>query len=159
MAYVTTTSASVNLTNGFTKLVSCGGGCGGVGDGSQLSATQALGTDLIAGVKTWNLTISSAQAHGKDLLSIASGATAIIDFFATVTQTSNADTASTMTDNLTGGATAMFTLNNQGDFVWSDFRNTEVTSSGGLTSLQWFNGYLVSGLGLTATTTAVTVGE
>ena len=168
MAYVTTTSASVNLTNGFTKLVSCGGGCGGIGDGSQLSATQALGTELIAGVKTWNLPIAAAQSHGKSLLSIASGATAIIDFFVTVTQTSNADTvstsllgdtASTMTDNLTGGATAMFTLNNQGDFVWSDFRNTEVTTSGGLTSLQWFNGYLVSGLGATATTTAVTVGE
>lgn len=168
MAYVTTTSASVNLASGYTKLISCGGGCGGVGDGSTLSATQTAGTDLISGVKTWNLIIDSAQSHGKSLLSIASGATAIIDFIAVVTQTSNADTVTTTllgdtastTNDLTGQVTAAFTLNNQGDFVWSDFNNTEITTSAGLTSKQWYNGYLVSGLGSTATSSqAVTVGE
>ena len=168
LSYVTAISAGVGLTNAYTRLVSCGGGCGGINDGSQLSDTKTTGMGAIPGINVWNMAISANQSHGKSLLSIANGATAIIDFIATATLTSNVDTvstsllgdtASTMTDNLTGATAAAFTLNNQGDFVWSDFRNTEVTTSGGLTSPQWFNGYLVSGLGSTATSTPITIAE
>ncbi len=168
LSYTTAVSSGVGLTNAYTRLVSCGGGCGGIMDGSQLATTVAVGSDVVSGVKIWNMAIDSTQSHGKSLLSIANGATATIDFIATATLTTNADTvstsllgdtASTMTDNLTGAPAYAFTLNNQGDFVWSDFRNTEVTTSGGLTSPQWFNGYLVSGLGSTATSTPITIAE
>ncbi len=167
LAYLTTTSTAVNLANTYTKLASCTG-CGGVADGSQLSTTVAAGTDIAAGSKTWSHTIASGQAHGKHYLQIASGATATIDLYATVTQTTNADTVSTSllgdtatTTNDTGGSQATaFNVYASGDFVWSDLNLSEAQgASGAIASLQWYNGYYVAGLGPTATTTAITVGE
>lgn len=164
LSYVTTTSAAVNLANGYTKLISCGGGCGGVSDGSQLAATIATGFDVVSGVKVWNMAIDSAQSHGKSLLSIANGATAIIDFMATVTQTANSDTVSTSLLGDTATSTPQesafaYKILNQGDFVWSDFYTTEASSAAGLAAKQWYNGYLVAGLGATTTSTPITIGE
>ena len=164
LSYVTTTSANVNLANGYTRLISCGGGCGGIGDGSQLAPTVAAGSDIVSGVKIWNMTIDSSQAHGKSLLSIANGATAIIDFIATATLTANVDSVSTSLLGDTATTTPQesafaYKILNQGDFVWSDFLNTEVTVISGITSKQWYNGYLVAGLGATTTSTPITISE
>lgn len=166
MSYDVTSSTGMKLSNGYLKLATCGS-CGGISDGSQLVATVAAGTYFIDGHDTYTFTVSNAQAHGKKFLQIPAGSTAVIDFLATVTGfTTNTDSVSVSllgdtatTTNDVGGSQAIgFGLNNQGDFVWSDL-NLDDSDSTGLTGLQWYNGYYVSGLGPTATTTAETVSE
>lgn len=166
MSYDVTSSTGMKLSNGYLKLASCGS-CGGIADGSQLVATVTGGTYLIDGHDTYTFTVVNTQAHGKKFLQIPAGSTAVIDFLATVTGfTTNTDSVSvallgdtaTTTNDAGGSQAAAFGLNNQGDFVWSDL-NLDDSDSAGLTGLQWYNGYYVSGLGPTATTTAETVSE
>lgn len=167
LAFVTTTSTGVNITNGYARLASCGA-CGGVSDGTVLSGTVALGTEIATGTKTWNFEVDdNSGVHGKNFLEIAAGGTAVIDFYATVGLTTNSDTVTTSllgdtassTNNSTGGnAAAAFTVSNQGNFVWSDLNGT-TSQSTGRAEKQWYNGYLVSGLGSTTTSTPVSVGE
>jgi len=68
------------------------------------------------------------------------------------------DTATTTND--TGGdPAAVYTVNNQGNFVWSDLNLDESQAAASLTSKQWYNGYLVAGLGGAATSTAITISD
>jgi hypothetical protein len=165
LSFVTTTSTGVNVTNGYYRLASCNG-CSGLSAGEVLTSTQAAGTDIGAGIKVWSNSISSGT-HGKNYLGIASGATAVIDFYATVGLTSNPDSVSTSllgdtattTNDLSGDPAAAFVATNQGNFVWSDLNLDDSDSSAALTSKQWLNGYYVKGLGPNTTTTPVTVGE
>jgi hypothetical protein len=179
LSFLTTSSTAVELTNGYYQLASCSG-CDGLAAGTVLTATQALGTDDVVantsgGLKRWTAVISGGS-HGKSYLGIASGVTATVDFYATVGMTTNADsvstrllgdTATTTTNNdgqcattTTFGCTAAsFASREQGSFVWSDLSSDDSNSAAALTSKQWFNGYYVSGLGPTATSTPITVGE
>ena len=163
-AYTTATSSGLTLTNLYTKLTSCGS-CGGITNGSQLSATDADGDYLVDSIETWNLAVASAQSHGKNYLAISSGSTAVVDLFATVSGIVSGSTVSTSllgdtattTGDVGGSATAAYNVNNQGNFVWSDLNLDDSQAASSLTSKQWYNGYLVSGLGGAATTTAITV--
>lgn len=165
LSFVTNTSTSVTLSNGYYRLAACGG-CDGIAAGEVLSSTTSAGTYLIDGSSTWSNTITSGS-HGKSYLGIASGATATIDFYATVGMTTNSDSVSTSllgdtatTTNDTGGdPAAAFASKNQGNFVWSDLNLDNSNSAAALTSKQWYNGYYVTGLGPNTTTTPVTVGE
>lgn len=164
LSYDVSSSTGIILTNGYIKLVSCGS-CGGVADGSQLSATAATGSYLINGRDTYNLTVDSAQSHGKKFLQIPAGATAVIDFLATVTGfTTSSDSVSVSVLGDTASSTteeqpsAAFTHKNQGNFVWSDLNGSDADSDG-LTTKQWYNGYYVAGLGAITTSTAVTISD
>jgi hypothetical protein len=168
VTYDVTSSTGIMLSNGYIKLASCtGGGCGGITDGAQLSNTVTAGSYLINGHDIWTFTVSNAQSHGKNFLQIAAGATAKIQFVATVSGFTNStdsvstallgDTATT-TNDLAGDPATAFTALNQGNFVWSDL-NLNDTDSGGLAAKQWYNGYYVTGLGATTTSTPVTVSE
>ena len=182
LSYAISTSASVGVTNAYTRLASCTG-CGGIADGSQLSATQ--GTLTYAGAAVNNdtsvafRTVDSGQSHGKRYLYIASGATATVDLYASVSLTTNADTVSTrlLGDNATdtndrGGSEAWGWGNSAtlasityagvketGQFVWSDLNLDNSQAATALTSKQWYNGWYVAGLGATPTSTPITLGE
>ncbi|OGE76518.1 MAG: hypothetical protein A3C85_03785 [Candidatus Doudnabacteria bacterium RIFCSPHIGHO2_02_FULL_48_21] len=176
LAYAVTSSGpDVIVSNYYTRLASCTG-CGGVADGVQLGATDSTGTPMGAlDIDIVVSAIDSTQAHGKAYLQIASGATATIDLYASVVLTTGADSvstrllgdaaSSTLDANFSNGhrAGAFATTGlQQGNFVWSDLRSADSQSLGSgtaTTSAQWFNGYYVSGLGPTATTSPVTVGE
>ena len=169
LTYSVATSSGTTATAFYTKLTTCGGACGSVVDGSQLSAS-ANGTYLIDGTVTINLPVSNSQSHGKRYLAIAAGGTATIDLYATVGRSGSptadsistsllGDTATTVLRNVGGSPAAVFTKNDQGNFVWSDINLDESQAASSLTSLQWYNGYLASGLGATATSTAQVVGN
>ncbi len=168
LTYDVSTSVSGLVVNNFyTRLASCTG-CGGVADGSQLSATDAAGTYLIDGRKTTTHAIDSTQAHGKQHLQLSAGSTATVDLYASVSLTTSADTVSTSllgdtatTTNDVGGSDAdAFGAKNQGNFVWSDLNLDDANSATATTATkQWYNGYYVAGLGPTTTSTPITVGE
>lgn len=167
LMYSVTSSTGVIVTNYYTKLTSCTG-CGGVSDGSQLSDTDAAGDYLINGEDVTIHTISSSQAHAKNHIQIAAGATATIDLWASVSLTTNSDTVSTRllgdtatTSNDKGGSDAdAHGAKKQGNFVWSDLNLDDANTAAATTATkQWYNGYYVSGLGPTTTTTPVTIGE
>ncbi len=165
VSYEVTTSTGVSVSNGYLSLKSCTG-CGGVSNG-RVSATSN-GTLLNDTTASFSFAMSSAQLGGsKTYLSIAEGASAVLEFIATIGLTTNSDTVSTSllgdtattTNDTTGDPAAAFTANNQGNFVWSDLNLSTANSSTGTDAKQWYNGYLVSGLGTVATGTPVTVGE
>ncbi len=165
LAYVVSTSSGeVRVTNAYTKLTSCNG-CGGVANGSQLATTAAAGTYLIDSYNYFNMQIASTQPHGKNYLQIAKDATAVIDLYASVSLTTGSDSVAvsllgdTASSTLpaAGNVAAGFNVHEQGNFVWSSLYSTDSQASA-LTTSQWFNGYLVSGLGV-VTTTPVVVGE
>ncbi|PIR97614.1 MAG: hypothetical protein COT91_00480 [Candidatus Doudnabacteria bacterium CG10_big_fil_rev_8_21_14_0_10_41_10] len=168
LAYATASTSGLVLTNAYTKLQSCTGSCGSITTGSQLSDLDADGDYLVDGTETWNLAISSSQSHGKRWLPVGSGSTAVVDLMMTVTGfTTSSDAVSTSllgdtatTTNDTGGdPAAVYTVNNQGNFVWSDLNLDESQAAASLTSKQWYNGYLVAGLGGAATSTAITISD
>ncbi|MBN1778953.1 MAG: hypothetical protein JW816_01915 [Candidatus Buchananbacteria bacterium] len=165
LSFVTTTSTGVNLTNGYIKLASS---CGSLSSGTVLSAATPAGTDIGAGIKTWGLKISNALNTTKYYLDINKDSTCSIDFYATIGTTSNVDTVSTSllgdtatstTNHVAGAEADTFVTNDQGNFVWSDLNADQTQTAGSLTASQWYNGYLVEGLGSTSTSTPVTVGE
>jgi len=167
LSYAVSSSTSLDGTNYYLTLNTCSA-CGGISNGTVLTAEVANETPIATGIGTVTLPISSTAA-GKDYLTIAQGATATLDLKATVAgQTSAAtdsfttsllgDTATTSGD--TGGSVAAaYGVMNQGDFVWSDLNLADDATTGGTgkTSKQWYNGYYVAGLGAVATTTGVTV--
>jgi hypothetical protein len=176
LTYSVTSSTSVIATNYYTKLASCTG-CGGVADGNQLSTVDAAGDYLINGEDITIHTMATAQlGSSRYHLQIAAGATATIDLYATVSLTTGTDTvstrvlgdtaSSTLTDD--GGCStsgygcnaSAFTALTQGNFVWSDLYSSDANTATGTTGTkQWYNGYYVTGLGSTTTTTPVTIGE
>jgi hypothetical protein len=170
LSYDVTSSTGVVLNNFYTRLASCGS-CSGVSDGSQLSATKDISNDATtqyAGHQIVAATMDVNQSHGKYYLGIAAGATAVIDLYASATLTTSADTVSTalLGDAATstpasnvGASAGGFTVMDKGNFVWSDLNLNDANTQAALDAMQWYNGYLVSGLGSTATSTPVTIGE
>ncbi|MFA6428745.1 MAG: hypothetical protein WCW02_04385 [Candidatus Buchananbacteria bacterium] len=167
LSFVTTTSSGVNVTNAYTKL---GADCGVLTNGSVLSDTTAAGTDIAAGIKTWAQAFSNTLNSSYRYLSIGQGQTCTVDLWATIGATSNVDTVSTSllgdtasttsdTAYVGGAKAANFNTNDQGNFVWSDLYSDDSQAATSLTVAQWYNGYLVSGIGSVATTTPVTIGE
>lgn len=161
LAYRVNATAGVGVNSLHTRLVSCGG-CGGVADGSQLSISSTAGNQNI-----WDFPVDEKQAHGKQFLSIAEGATAVIDLFANLTLTSGADAVSTVLlgdgpydvnpSPVTGYRIFDFVVSgdsvgNQGNFVWSDLSVSNAVNRDALYYPQWHNGYLVSGLSATGGT-------
>jgi len=91
LAFKTTSSNGVALSNAYTYLYSCSGNCGGIAMGSQLSAVTAYaGSDNI-----WYTEVDNSQSHGKKYLQISQDSTAIVDFYARVQLTVNSDYVST----------------------------------------------------------------
>ena len=164
LSYVMNTTSGLSITNAYLKLVSCGS-CGGVGDNTQLT-TASNPSYFIDGFVTVQLNVNTLQGtHGKRYLAIPAGATAVIDLLATVTGVDTGDSVSTSllgdtattTNDLGGVPAAAFVNTDQGAFVWSDLNLDDTQNAATLTSKQWYNGYIVAGLGATATTTAETI--
>ncbi len=169
LAYQATTSTKVNLINAYTVLSSCQGGCGSITNGSQLSdITSGYYIPFTINKKIFDMPISSSQPHGKYYLEISENSTAVIDLYATVNLTANNDyvVTSLLSDiyswnNGTSGkpaSTSIWQIVNGGSFVWSPLNDDNSQTASSLTAEQWYNGYLVSGLGV-ATTTPITIGE
>ncbi|MDZ4243811.1 MAG: hypothetical protein U1C57_01765, partial [Candidatus Doudnabacteria bacterium] len=167
LSYGVSSSTGIRFTNGYVKLITCGG-CAGVPDGTQLANTVAVGTYLADGTDSYSFTLNGT-ALGKNFLQIGATQTAVIDFFATFSDDSTADTesvstsllgdtATTSPNDVAGAQAAGFSSLQQGNFVWSDL-NSDDTNGSGHTTKQWYNGYYVSGLGPTTTSTAVTVSQ
>lgn len=172
MSFDTTTSTGVTLATAYLKLVSCGV-CGGVADSSQLTATSD-GTNLGAsGHMYWPLTVDVNQTHAKYYLNIAAGGTAVIDLMATVGGFGSTTTESVSTTVLGDGASSTMATTGvdatkfngvavsmtNGNFVWSDLNTDDSNTTTARGQTQWYNGYYVTGLGATPSTTPVTVGE
>jgi len=168
-SYVISTSASLQVTNVYTRLKTCNG-CGGISNGQTLSDTGvAASPDYETATEDiWALEFSNTVNSSKRYLNIATGATASIELIATVNGlTTNVDSVTTRflgdgatsTNDTSGDPTAAFTLQNGGNFVWSDLQVDDSQAASSLTAKQWFNGYLVDGLGTTISTTPITVGE
>ena len=165
LSYEFTTSTGIAITSGFVKLSTCGA-CAGVPDGTQLANTVTTATYLKDGVASFSFSLNGT-ALGKNFFQIGAGGTAVIDFWATFTDDATVDnenvstsllgdTATSSPNDLAGAQAAGFSSLQQGNFVWSDLHSDD-TNGSGHTTKQWYNGYYVSGLGPTTTSTAVTV--
>jgi len=158
LTYSVSTSSNLNVFNGSIQLNSCSG-CGGIASGTVLARSfgRPMGLNSV-----WEFKVDAVNA-GKYYLPIAQGATAVIDFIASVAGQTAAATdlvSTSLLGELTAfsasqAATAYHTFSG-GNFVWSDLNvNGDSASAASLSASQWYGGYLV--YGMSATTTPVTV--
>ncbi len=172
MSYEVTTNTATLDAN--TAYLYCASGCSGIPNGTQLSATSD-GADVEAQSReNFFLEVDSSFANSKSYVQIAENATAVIDLYATIsgqstTQVDSAvvrllgDQATTTADNLTGNAatTSVWGETDQvhNNFIWSSLYSDSSNSAAALAAEQWFNGYLVSGMGTAVSTTPISIPE